>query len=321
MSFNTSSVVCLSWFVEAQREKKKGWKRIRLKPESENTLYIFAMLRMFPELYITTKKVLAEDLGVKPKNITHINPRQDADYSQAVLQAATNWQVQLLADKAITSVIPVPALLKPASNPLKVLKHPSYEPEKLQSSSGPCYFTTFSSDFFFLFRNKHQQDLRPSYLGYSNINCFIFFGHTSKIKTSKNMFFFPQFLFIFMVFSPFPPPLLSAVPLYSFQTQVRHGQSLENAEVNLSAASKTLRDYLTQEDASASRRPWRTELPFPRRTVGGAVSWDRLPLTKHPVLNSVEWSCRYNHFTKGVSETASINLPAWFSVNMKVCFL
>lgn len=101
------------------------------------------MLRMFPELYITTKKVLAEDLGVKPKNITRINPRQDADYSQAVLQAAANWQVQLLADKAITSVIPVPALLKPASNPLKVLKHPSYEPEKLQSSSGTCSFTTF----------------------------------------------------------------------------------------------------------------------------------------------------------------------------------
>lgn len=102
------------------------------------------MLRMFPELYITTEKVLAEDFGVKPKNTTRINPYQDAaDYSQAMLQAAANWQVQLLADKAITSIIPVPALLKPASNPLKVPKHPSYEPEKLQSSSGMCYFTTF----------------------------------------------------------------------------------------------------------------------------------------------------------------------------------
>lgn len=147
------SCVCLG-LVEL-REKRKGWKRSRLKPESENTLYIFAMLRLFPELYITTKKVLTEDFGVKPKNITRINPRQDADYSQAILQAAANWQVQLLADKAITSVIPVPALLKPASNPLKVLKHPSYEPEKRQSFSGTCYFTTFCYDFFFLFRNKH----------------------------------------------------------------------------------------------------------------------------------------------------------------------
>lgn len=30
----------------------------------------FAMLRMFPELNITSKKVLSGDLGVKPKNIT-----------------------------------------------------------------------------------------------------------------------------------------------------------------------------------------------------------------------------------------------------------
>lgn len=43
----------------------------------------FAMLRMFPELNITTKKVLAGDLGVKPKNITRNNPHRDADYSQA----------------------------------------------------------------------------------------------------------------------------------------------------------------------------------------------------------------------------------------------
>lgn len=167
------------------REKKRS----RLKPESENTLYIFAMLRMFPELYIPTKKVLAEDFGVKPKNITRIKPRQDADYSQAVLQAAANWQVQLLADKAINSVIPVPALLKPASNPLKVLKRPSYEPEKLQSSSGTCYFTTLWYDFFFLFS---QMDFRPSVLGYSNISCFIFLGHASKIKTSTIMIFSTQ---------------------------------------------------------------------------------------------------------------------------------
>lgn len=45
----------------------------------------FAMLRMFPELNITTKKVLAGDLGVKPKNITRNNPHGDADYSQAAL--------------------------------------------------------------------------------------------------------------------------------------------------------------------------------------------------------------------------------------------
>lgn len=60
-------------------------KRPRLKPQSEITLYFFAMLRMFPELNITTKKVLAGDLGVKPKNITRNNPHGDADYSQAAL--------------------------------------------------------------------------------------------------------------------------------------------------------------------------------------------------------------------------------------------
>ena len=61
----------------------------------------------------------AEDSGVKPKNISCINLCQDADYRQAELQAAANWQVQLLADKAITSVILVPSLLKSASNPLR----------------------------------------------------------------------------------------------------------------------------------------------------------------------------------------------------------
>lgn len=43
----------------------------------------FAMLRMFSELNITTKKVLAGDLGVKPKNIAHHNPLEDVVYSQA----------------------------------------------------------------------------------------------------------------------------------------------------------------------------------------------------------------------------------------------
>lgn len=81
------------------------------------------MLRMFSGLNITTKKVLAEDSGVKPTNAGRINPCQDADYSQAVFQAATNWQVQVLADKAITSVILVPSLLKSASNPPQDLKH------------------------------------------------------------------------------------------------------------------------------------------------------------------------------------------------------
>lgn len=191
MSFNTLSAVCVvmvCWSSE-RKKKEKGCKRSRLKPESENTLYIFATLRMFPELYITTKKVLAEDFGVKPKNTTHINPHQDADYSQAVLQAAANWQVQLLADKAITSVIPVPALLKPASNPLKVLKHPSYEPEEVQSSS--VILPPSDTIFFSLEINTTSQtDLRPPVLGYSNISCFIFLGHASKIKTINYVFFF-----------------------------------------------------------------------------------------------------------------------------------
>lgn len=54
------------------------------------------------------------DSGVKPKNINCINSLQDADYSQAVHQAAANWQVQLLAHKAIISSILAPSLLKSA---------------------------------------------------------------------------------------------------------------------------------------------------------------------------------------------------------------
>lgn len=76
------------------------------------------------KLNITTKKVLAVDLSVKPKNIIHHNPHGDADYSQAAL--GCHKLVSLpLADNAI----PV-ALLKPASNPqLGFVKHllPGYE--------------------------------------------------------------------------------------------------------------------------------------------------------------------------------------------------
>lgn len=73
-------------------------------------------LRMFS--IFNLKERAADASGVKPKYISCFNPFQDADYSKALLQAATNWQVQFLADKAITSVSLVPSLLKTASNPL-----------------------------------------------------------------------------------------------------------------------------------------------------------------------------------------------------------
>lgn len=95
---------------------------------------------MFPELNITTKKVLAGDLGVKPKNITRNNPHGDADYSQA----AANWRVHLLADKAIPVALLAPALLKPALNPLlRFLKHlsPGFEPTKPRLYHKPTLHT------------------------------------------------------------------------------------------------------------------------------------------------------------------------------------
>lgn len=107
---------------------------------------------MFSGLYITTKKVLAEDLGVKPKNI--INPCQDADYNQAVLQAATNWQVQPSADKAITSVILVPSLLKSASNPLTFWSISMFlNLSSYSSHLKNVIFTTFWHFFFSLRMN------------------------------------------------------------------------------------------------------------------------------------------------------------------------
>lgn len=81
-------------------------------PERERTSTTSVKKR--PKLYCVTYVLwaiynhgesAADDSGVKPKNISCINPLQDADHGQAALQAVTNWQVQLLADKAITSVI------------------------------------------------------------------------------------------------------------------------------------------------------------------------------------------------------------------------
>lgn len=105
-------------FVSVHLLQSWSFKKAQLKPTSENAENC-TMFRMFSGLFITATKVLSEDSGVKPKNISCINPCQGADYSQTVLQAATNWKVQLLADKAITSVILAPSLRKSASNPLR----------------------------------------------------------------------------------------------------------------------------------------------------------------------------------------------------------
>lgn len=116
------------------------------------------------------------------------------------------------------------------------------------------------SDQIFFFsleiNTSSQMGLRPSVLGYSNISCFIFFSRASKIKTSKVMFFFSLIflpLYFYGIFFLFPP--LSCLRCHFTASKHKDGQSLEDAEVNLSAASKTLRDYLTQEDASAGRQP------------------------------------------------------------------
>lgn len=137
-------------FVSMHLLQSRVLKKAQPKPASENASNC-ATLRMFSGLYITTKKVLAEDSGVKPKNINCINPRQDADYNQAVLQA--NWQVQLSADKAITSVVLAPSLLKSASNPLRfwsisMFLTPSSYSAHLKNAILPPF------GIFFLFKNE-----------------------------------------------------------------------------------------------------------------------------------------------------------------------
>lgn len=62
-----------------ERDEKASTKA----PVRDHPVFFAMFPELFSELNITTKKVLAGDLGVKPKNITRNNPHGDADYSQA----------------------------------------------------------------------------------------------------------------------------------------------------------------------------------------------------------------------------------------------
>lgn len=107
-------------------------------------LKLWHVTRVFWAIY-NQRESAAEDSGVKPKNISCINPFQDADYSQAVLQAAAERPVQRSADKAITCVILAPSLLKSASNPHRFRGISVFLPSERseQKSAEEHHFKTF----------------------------------------------------------------------------------------------------------------------------------------------------------------------------------